>query len=63
MRNMIYRLVLTSKHSIQICSPLGKRRRGAHSNFASILLANKATYDQARGIYYLYNTFAIGNNL
>ncbi|PVH81364.1 hypothetical protein DL98DRAFT_571228 [Cadophora sp. DSE1049] len=62
MRNMVYKLVLISKRSIQISSPLGKRRRGAASNFASLLLANKATYEEARGIYYLYNTFAVGNN-
>ncbi|KAH7400211.1 hypothetical protein BKA64DRAFT_642365 [Cadophora sp. MPI-SDFR-AT-0126] len=62
MRNMIYRMVLISKRSIQISSPLGKRRRGVASNFASLLLTNKATYEEGRSIFYLCNTFAVGNN-
>ncbi|KAL5327914.1 hypothetical protein ACEPPN_005620 [Leptodophora sp. 'Broadleaf-Isolate-01'] len=61
-RNMIYKLLLVSDHTIQITSPLGARRRGSGKNFAAIMLTNKATHQEAQGWYYTLNTFAVGNN-
>ncbi|KAL2061178.1 hypothetical protein VTL71DRAFT_7451 [Oculimacula yallundae] len=64
-RNMIYKLLIISRKSIQIASPssrpyhLNFHRR----NFACIMLTDKETYAEVRGLYYTLNTFAVGNNV
>ncbi|CZT04574.1 uncharacterized protein RAG0_10997 [Rhynchosporium agropyri] len=65
-RNMIYKQLIVSKKTIQICSPLKRHRRRYHSerlNFAAIMLVDKDIHEEVRGLYYTLNTFAVGNNL